>query len=148
MATQRQLLGEWGERLVAKMCACPKCKRPKTLRRLPVNFKCADLICDFCGFLAQVKAATSVSVDKVPQRILGAAWGPQAARMDAGIYFPLFIVLRCSRKSSIFYLPTDFQSPALFSARRPLSSNAKRSGWQGFTYVMSQVPDGALVRLL
>src|SRR5688500_9970616 len=58
MATARQVLGRFGETIVAKECACPKCKRSQTLKRLPNNFKCADLICDFCGYLAQVKAAT------------------------------------------------------------------------------------------
>ena len=27
----------------------------KTLKLLPPNFKCADIICDFCSFLGQIK---------------------------------------------------------------------------------------------
>jgi len=93
MPTARQALGAFGEIVVAKVCPCPKCKREKTLVRLPANFKCADLVCDFCGFLAQVKACTSTNVDVLPRSILGAAWEPQKARMDAAIYFPLYVVL-------------------------------------------------------
>jgi type II restriction enzyme len=73
MATSKQLLGTWGEQLVAKSCDCPKCKHSKTLKLLPPNFKCADLICDFCGFLGQGKAMTVPIVSQLPKQILGAA---------------------------------------------------------------------------
>jgi hypothetical protein len=56
MATDRQALGTFGEERVTRDCSCPKCKRSKTVVRLPQNFKCADVICDFCGYLAQVKS--------------------------------------------------------------------------------------------
>jgi hypothetical protein len=83
MATARQVLGLFGEQRVVQDCACPRCKRAKTLVRLPPNFKCADVICDFCGYLAQVKTTTANDVNVVPRTLLGAAWGPQKARMDA-----------------------------------------------------------------
>ncbi|MBE2186142.1 MAG: hypothetical protein IAE99_05160 [Rhodothermales bacterium] len=148
MATTKQQLGAWGEQLVAKSCDCPKCKRSKTLKRLPTNFKCADLICDFCGFLCQVKAKTVSSVSPLPKQILGAAWVPQKERMDAGIYFPLFLVLKTPADHAIYYLPTDFQSSALFSARKPLSESARRAGWQGFVYVLESITEGAFVRVV
>jgi type II restriction enzyme len=48
------------------------------------------VICDFCGYLAQVKTK---ALTKIPATLAGAAWIPQKERMDAGIYFPLFLVL-------------------------------------------------------
>jgi hypothetical protein len=99
MATRRQALGEFGEQRVTKACDCPRCKRPKTLVRLPPNFKCTDVVCDFCGYLAQVKAATVKSVQAVPPRIPGAACRPQRERMKAGIYFPLFLVLTTAERA-------------------------------------------------
>src|SRR5512134_2108283 len=105
MATARQLLGAKGEKLVVARCSCPGCKRRRTLRRLPPNFKCADVICDFCGYLAQVKAAKVRNVDRLEKRILGAAWGPQKERMDSGIYFSLFYVqMSDTKRFAIFYL--------------------------------------------
>jgi type II restriction enzyme len=68
MRTHKQL-GDWGEQMVVKSCACPQCKRTKTLKRLPTNFKCADLICDFCGYLAQVKSRKTKDVEQLPDRI-------------------------------------------------------------------------------
>ena len=136
MATQKQVIGNFGERLVAKELSCPRCKSAKTLKCLPPNFKCADLICDFCGYLAQVKTLTVTALDSLPDTILGADWEPQKARMDAGIYFPLFLVLKSEQGTAIFYLPADLQQPALFVPRNPLSSTARKAGWRGFRYVI------------
>jgi hypothetical protein len=123
LPTARQALGVFGEKCVTKDCRCPRCKRSGALVRLPPNFKCADVICDFCGYLAQVKAATVEIIDKVPGTVLGAAWGPQKERMDAAIYFPLYLVLVNRNKDySIFYLSADLQDPRMFQPRAPLSA--------------------------
>lgn len=148
MATAKQDLGAWGEQLVAKRCSCPKCKKSGTLKRLPTNFKCADLICDFCGFLAQVKAMNVKALTPLPKQVLGAAWGPQKDRMDAAIYFPLYLVLKSPTGQAVFYLPTDLQNPNLFVPRKPLSTSAKRAGWQGFMYDLTTIQHGALIQLL
>ena len=147
MATAKQLLGARGEIMVTKKCGCPRCKRKRTLRRLPVNFKCADVICDFCGFLAQVKTMNVVRVDKIPRTCLGAAWRVQRERMKAGIYFPLFLVQVAGRRVSIFYLSADLQRSELFVKRKPLSENARRAGWQGFIYDFGKLPLQAFVRI-
>lgn len=148
MPTSHQLLGARGETLVVKSCHCPKCKRKGTLKRLPTNFKCADVICDFCGYLAQVKAVSSENIETLPKRILGAAWSVQRERMSSGIYFPLFIVQVNSRKKySIFYLSADLQTPEMFIVRNPLSQTARRSGWQGFVYNLANKMD-SIVRLV
>lgn len=147
MATTRQQLGAFGERVVCERSACPRCKRTKTLRRLPTNFKCADVICDFCGYLAQVKTVTTNVIDTVPNTVLGAAWNVQQERMNAGIYYPLFLVLVADPKHvACYYLAADLQSPEIFSPRKPLSASARRSGWQGFMYVLKEKKQ-AFVRL-
>lgn len=126
---------------------CPKCKRLKTLRKLPQNFKCADVICDFCGYLAQVKTLRSKDASQLPTCILGAAWPPQKERMEAGIYFPLFVVVVAGSAVAVYYLAADLQPRAMYVARKPLSATAKRSGWQGFLYDLTALQHGELVRL-
>lgn len=150
MTTEKQKLGEFGEKIVAKLCSCPKCKRNKTLKLLPPNFKCADLICDFCGYLAQVKATSVSNTLILPKKVLGAAWKPQKERMESGIYFPLFLILvsKDSMKDfSIYYLSADLQEPELFKPRKKLSDKAKRAGWQGFYYDLSEIHH-RIVRIL
>lgn len=143
MATAKQELGALGERLVVRHCACPRCKRARTLRTLPPNFECADIICNFCGYLGQVKASTSADGATPPRLLPGAAWGPQKQRMDSGIYFPLFLVLAAPGlgRFSIHYLSADLQTPELFVQRKPLSETARRAGWQGFYYNLDTVRD-------
>lgn len=143
MATAKQQLGALGEKLVAQNCACPKCKRARTLKKLPTNFKCADVICDFCGYLAQVKAHNCADGATPPPELLGAAWRPQQQRMEAGIYFPLFLVLVADKlgRFSIHYLSADLQTAELFLERKPLRETARRKGWKGFKYDLGSVAD-------
>jgi type II restriction enzyme len=107
------------------------------------------VICDFCGYLAQVKTSEKADVETIPPRLLGAAWGPQRERMDAGIYFPLFIVLvtKNRRQKAIYYLPADLQAPELFEPRKPLSTKARRAGWTGFMIRLDRVVGSEPVRI-
>lgn len=139
MSTAKQKLGVYGENLVIKNLICQKCKKTKTLKKLPTNFKCADIICDFCGFLAQVKTSNVKNVNILPKVILGAGWKVQKERMNEGIYFPLYLILVNQNNYSIFYLSTDKQSEKIFIPRKPLSSKARRAGWQGFMYDISKI---------
>ena len=84
MPTENQSLGEFGEQQVVKNCRCPSCKRERTLVRLPKNFKCADLICDFCGYLAQVKTASKADISVVPKQVLGSSVGTATGTDEGG----------------------------------------------------------------
>lgn len=147
MLTENQKLGREGELLVVKICSCPRCKRQKTLKRLPKNFKCADIICDFCGFLAQVKATGKINSELIPNRVVGAAWKVQKERMDSGIFIPLYIVaFKKDKRYAIYYLSADLQTPEMFVPRKPLSQTAKRAGWQSFYYDLRNIKN-SVVRL-
>ena len=106
MATAKQELGALGERLVVQNCACPRCKQRGTLVPLRTNFKCADVICDFWGYLAQVKASTSRDGKTPSKRLLGAAWGAATKAHGCGYLFSLFVVLVTPARDrfSIHYL--------------------------------------------
>ena len=148
--TARQDIGRKGEEAVRGKIGCPRCRRARTLTPLPTNFQCADLICKFCGFLAQVKAVTLAS-DELPSRILGAAWGPQHEQILAGIFQPLFIAGfdRSGVLVRIDYVPAHIlqASPGVFEPRSPLKQTARRAGWQGFIYNMSRLPAIGIERL-
>lgn len=140
MTTKQQALGAWGEQIVARMCWCPRCKRQGTLKRLREGFKCADLLCDFCGCAAQVKTTTGKRATVLPGYILGAAWKPQEERLRAGVYLPLFIVVRESaRVFAIHFVSSEIQSRSMYMPRQALSASARRPGWRGFTYDLKEV---------
>src|ERR1700744_3979713 len=101
---------------------CLRCKRKKTLCALPNNFKCADVICDMCGFMAQVKAKQANDLNIIPSAIDGAHWGPQQERLDLGLYTPLFVVLYKEQKLkteySVFYRSADLQEIDMFVPKK------------------------------
>jgi hypothetical protein len=107
---------------------------------------CADVIYDFRGYLAQVKAMTVKDVDSIPDSVLGAAWGPQKERMAAATYFPLFLVLVSGRRHSIFYLSADLQASDMFKPDHLFLHAHAEPGWQGFIYDLGLVR-GSFVRL-
>ena len=147
MPTTTQALGRRGEKAVCTHIACPRCGRDKQFRALPPNFECVDVICKFCGFLAQVKATTGASPDGPPTSVLGGAWRPQHERVIAGIFHPLYVVTYAGTSlARIDYIPAHMLSahPAVFKPRAKLSESAKRAGWQGFVYDLRQLPSVAM----
>jgi hypothetical protein len=148
--TARQSLGRKGEEAVRENVPCPRCSRRRHLTLLPTNFQCADLICKFCGFLAHVKSVTLID-GRLPDRVMGAAWGPQREQIIAGIFQPLFLAGFSPDGTllTIDYIPAHIlqSSPAVFEPRKPLSDAARRAGWQGFFYDLTQVPAVGMVRV-
>lgn len=135
MATKYQIAGDIGEEWIKKAVICPRCSRGK-LKILPKNFKCADMICDFCGFLGQVKSKRVRSKEEKLNVVLGAAWKPQKERLDAGIYHSLFVVKLVKEKpvQIVMIRPDAQRKSGFFVPRKPLSKTARRAGWQGFVY--------------
>ena len=149
MATANQELGSRGEKAVCTHVACPRCGRDKQFRALPPNFECVDVICKFCGFLAQVKATTAASWEP-PTRVLGGAWQPQHDRVIAGIFHPVYLVTYAGPSLvRIDYIPAHMLGayPAVFKPRAKLSESARRAGWQGFVYDLSELPPVAMKKV-
>ena len=73
-------------------------------------------------------------VGTLPPTLMGAGWGPQHDRVEAGIYFPLFLVVVNLDRSAhaVYYLPADLQQPEMFRQRKPLRAPARRAGWVGY----------------
>jgi hypothetical protein len=128
---------------------CPKCKKTGwKLKQLGVNFRCADVICDFCGFVAQVKARDVKSAKERVQTVLGGAWRIQEEKISAGIYHPLYIVKLVQGKPvAIDYIAADFLKPEIYVPRRALSERARRKGWQGFYYDLRKLDEDVIVEV-
>lgn len=67
--------------------------------------------------------------------------------MDAGIYIGVYLVLKSSNQTAIYYLPSEHQSPDLFIPRTPLGPQAKNPGWQGFLYDLAHLKASDMPRV-
>jgi len=113
--TLNQKIGIIAEKAVRQHCKCPKCKkRSARLKPLPNNFKCVDVVCDFCGYLAQVKG-TRTNTHREITLVRAGGWKVLKERLDAGIYFPVFIVkVQGETPTGIYYVPADFLRREVF----------------------------------
>jgi hypothetical protein len=147
--TGKQQLGRLGERAVSQHVSCPRCSGPRHLSPLPVNFQCADLICKFCGYLAQVKAISlpAESTDR-PRWVLGAAWGPQQAQLIAGIFHGLYLVGYSPARTlvRIDYVPATYYKRAQKSTYRERRCPARPSapGGRGSSTTLTSCRRSAL----
>lgn len=79
----------------------------------------------------------------MPKRVMGAAWKPQHERIIGGIFHPLYVAcFDGPRLIRIDYVPAHMLAtfPSVFKPRAALSPTAKRSGWQGFIYDLTELP--------
>ena len=135
MTTLKQKLGDFGEQAVVDNCDCPICGAVKPFNLLTKNHKLVDVVCTQCGAMAQVKAKRAKRIDRCPNTVLGAAWGPQREQLEQGVFNTLFVVVvNAAEEFTIFCLPPIAQTVEVYKPRKPLSQNARRAGWQGFVY--------------
>jgi len=133
---------------IRKNVDCQNCGR-SPLVALPPNYPTVDIVCQFCSQTAQVKSLRLRRIDSgLPNIITAAAWGPQKKRMNAGIFQPLYIVTFYGGKAiSILYISPGVQKKyqkILFKKRKPLPDYNKRAGWQGFNYMIGNLPKKSL----
>jgi hypothetical protein len=84
--TQKQKIGDDGEKEIAKHVPCPNCG--KKLETLPKNYPLYDVQCNGCYFRAQVKTSGS----SAKSTVRGAGWGIINKVMKAGFLAPPLIV--------------------------------------------------------
>lgn len=136
--TNKQKLGDFGESVVISNCDCPLCGDTKPFKALPKNYPTLDIQCKSCGEMGQVKAKRKNLIDICPSSVLGAAWEPQKKLLDSGKFHMLFVVTVNGDDFRIFYLSPSSHTRSIFIPRKPLSENARRAGWRGFTYNLSE----------
>ena len=141
--TAQQTSGRLGELAVCRTVSCPRCGRPR-LSTLPRNFDCADVICRFCGFLAQVKSVTSAD-GSWPTTLPGGSWPRQQEQIISGIFHALYVVAFApsSRKLvSIDYVPSHIlqAAPDIYVPRKPTKPVGRTTPFLGFRYDSRKIP--------
>lgn len=133
MATRRQELDIQGELLVIEACRCLRCGG--AFRPLRKSTPCAVVRCIECGAPAQVRTRRSATTDRLPRKIMGGAWAPQAGLLLGDALHDLFVVLVDGRgRRAVHALPGSSQDARLFRRRDALAPELRAGGRQAFTY--------------
>ena len=127
MRTQKQQVGDSGEKEIVKHAPCPNCG--KKLMALPQNYPLYDVQCEGCSFRAQVKTSKS----KSKSTVRGAGWDIIHKVLKAGFMSPPLIVNFRSpgREQEILFFPFI---PREHLKKYKLSKNHPQANYPMFDY--------------
>src|ERR1035441_1841828 len=127
MRTQKQQVGDSGEKEIVRHAPCPNCG--KKLTGLPKNYPLYDVQCEGCSFRAQVKTSKSNSKSTVR----GAGWDIIHKVLKAGFMSPPLIVNfnPPNRNQEILFFPFV---PRSCLTKYRLSKNHRQANYAMFDY--------------
>lgn len=114
---------------------CPACRRK--LEQARANMPVLDFECPLCGGGYELKS----KVCQFSKTIAGGEYSTMIRRIsgpDAPSFF--FMWRDMLRVHSFFVTPAHFMVPQMVRARTPLGPGARRSGWQGCTILLNEIP--------
>lgn len=117
---------------------CPRCGHPR-LTPFKNNRPVADFHCSRCGNQFELKSKNGVSFSKISD-------GAYLTMIDriTGFDNPDFFFMTYLKPEwivrNLFFVPKHFFTPDIIEKRAPLSSAAKRAGWEGCSILLSKVP--------
>lgn len=126
------------ERWVSQNMFCPRCGN-STVEHFPNNKPVADFFCPSCMSQYELKSKTG----KIDNKINDGAYQTMINRIT-GLDNPDFFFMRYSISEfcvkDLILIPKHFFVPTMIEKRRPLSSNARRTGWVGCNILLGEVP--------
>lgn len=138
----RVITEDWAERELY----CPACPAPR-LERHRAGLPVTDFFCSRCDQQFQLKGKSSpfgpsVTNSAYQKKI-------EAIRSNrAPNYVFVHYDLPSLRISAGFVLPGHFLTESVVAPRRPLSKDARRSGWVGSTILLGRVPSDGRISLV
>ena len=140
----RVMTEDWASRYVI----CPNCLPTPVLEKLPNNAPVADSQCSVCLAQYELKAKAG----KIGPSVSDGAYRKMLERLAASTN-PHLIVMRYKsgpewQVQDLFIMPNFLFVPKIIQPRKPLSSSAKRAGWQGCNILLGAVPDVGRISLL
>jgi type II restriction enzyme len=125
---------------------CPACPSD-ILDSAPNNEKVFDFTCHECEEKYQLKSKSSSFGNKVAN----SAYAPKIKAIRRRTN-PNYLFLRYDSKKfrveDLFLVPKYFLSPSVIEIRKKLSTNARRSGWEGSNILIGKLPLDARIALI
>lgn len=130
----RVLTEEWAK----ENLYCPRCGNPR-LKHFENNRKVADFYCEACKNEFELKSKAG----QIGRKISDGAYDTFIQRIMS-YNNPDFFVMSYSPEEmcveNLWMIPKHFFTPTIVEKRKPLSPDARRSGWTGCNILFSEVP--------
>ena len=124
---------------------CPACGNIH-ISKLSNNMPVADLKCDRCGEIYELKSVNG----KIGRKISDGAYSTMIERIT-GAGNPDLFIMEYSREWQVVNLtliPRFFFTPSIIEKRKPLSAQARRAGWVGCNILYSAIPDQGKITII
>jgi type II restriction enzyme len=134
-----RIVGEAAEDCIITL-PCPICNE-KTLIKYKANEKSKDIMCETCHSQFQMKATKAPTKKKPSLKLLGAEYKTtcQSIRENNVHYLVLLysVIGDTYLIRDIYFINHGDINESCIIPRKPLSSTARRAGWQGCTLVFN-----------
>lgn len=142
---QSQIIRVLSEKWVADNMFCPCCGNDKILE-LDNNLPVADFICNNCGEIFELKSKRG----KIGSKITDGAYSTMIERINSITNPELFVLQYTSdyKVTDLTLIPKFFFTPQIIEKRKPLSQNARRSGWIGCNILYREIPEQGRIGII
>lgn len=133
-----RIVGEAVEDCVITM-PCPICN-DKTLIKYNMNQKSKDVKCEKCSSQIQIKATKNCKKSHSSLKLLGAEYNTTRLSIKENIHYLVVLYSVAGDKyiiNNIYFIDHANINEDCIIPRKPLSSTAKRAGWQGCMLVFN-----------
>ena len=133
------------ESWVAHNIFCPICGNPH-ISNLSNNMPVADLSCDYCGEIFELKSKCGI----IGNKIADGAYSTMIKRITGSDNPDLFVMQYSTdlQVVDLTLIPKFFFTPEIIEKRKPLSATAKRAGWIGCNILYSGIPKQGKITII
>ena len=133
------------ENWIANNMFCPICGNPH-ISNLSNNMPVADLSCDYCGEIFELKSRHG----NIGNKIADGAYSTMIKRITSSDNPDLFVMQYSTdlQVINLTLIPKFFFTPSVIEKRKPLSTTAKRAGWVGCNILYSSIPKQGKITII
>ena len=116
---------------------CPCCGN-EHLEKMPNNSPVADILCENCNEIFELKSTSH----KIGKKIPDGAYHTMIERIESNNN-PQLLIMHYSENffvTDLIFVPKFFFTPDIIEKRNPLSPNARRAGWIGCNILYQKIP--------
>lgn len=139
----RVLTEDW----LARNMYCPICGE-KSINKAETNAPVKDYVCEHCKSQYELKSKKE-NTDKYIAKVNDGVYSTMIYRITS-LDNPSFFFMHYDNYevNNLIIVPKCFFVPDVIEKRKPLSKDARRSGWEGCNILLKQIPDFAKIPII